>query len=155
MRSARKSWSQVSFCCRKASKWCEEGQRAWHLALWERYLAVAIETEVSCQSRFLRVQTLVLMCWLWASSGVKKKQGMKEERFASCDLLAQAPLQGMPSRQASHLRMRVDQVGSQSLVLWCTLDLGFVRQRTCATLIKPINLAEASGNKEEKNCGRN
>lgn len=61
MRSARKSWSQFPFYCRKASKWCEEGQWVWHLGLWERHLVAAMERGVSCQSCFPRVQTPVLM----------------------------------------------------------------------------------------------
>lgn len=74
---------------------------------------------------------------------------MKKERSAWCDLLAGAPLRGMLSRQASPLGVRVDRGGSQSLVLWCTLHLGFRRQHKCVTLLKLINLAEASGNGDE------
>lgn len=148
MSSARKSWSQVPFYCREACKWCEEGERVWHLGLWEPYWAAAIEMGVSCQSCFPHVHTLVLICQLWANSRVERKQGMKEERFALCDLLAQAPLQGM---LCGCLFSRCGWTGVScealcSGALWTLVSWGSIK---CVTCIKLINLAGASGNRDE------
>lgn len=59
-------------------------------------------------------------------------------------------------RQAAHLGVGVEQGNSQSPVLWCTLELSFMRQCkcVCVTLIKLINFAEASGNGDRNNCSR-
>lgn len=72
MRSAKKSWSQFPFYCRKALKWSEEGQCVWHLGLWKCSLAAAADRGVSCQSCFPCVQTPVLMCQLRQFVGGKE-----------------------------------------------------------------------------------
>lgn len=148
MSSARKGWSQVPFYCRKACKWCGEGQHIWHLGLWEPYWAAEIETGVSCQSCFPHVHTLVLICQLWANSGEERKWGMKEKRFALCDLLARAPLRGMLS---GRLVSGCGWTGASrkalcSGALWILASWGSIK---CVTCIKLINLAEASGNRDE------
>lgn len=81
--------------------------------------------------------------------GGEKEMGTKEERFASCDLLEQASLWRNPT--ARHLISGCEWTKSshKALCSGAPSDLSFVRQCTCVTLMKLINLAEASGNREE------